>query len=100
MPTASVGRIESAKSLLKENDYAYLRKCFADAVVMLRALGLLGEAAHALALVADNFAAAPDPACRFQRAVADLESFAHQVEREQGDSSFKVHDFLTIDWQG
>lgn len=91
--------IERLYPMLREKDYHYLRKCFDDALTVLAAIRLLGEAAWTANLVLDNYDQVPNPREQARTAISDLEHFASVLMAKDPDF-FRTHEFIKTNGQG
>jgi hypothetical protein len=85
--------IEKEEHNLTEEDYAYLTDIYDNAEYVLKAIRLVGEAAHAMNLAADNYDSHPDPVGLAQERIHQLESYAQTILREKGNDFFCAPHF-------
>ncbi|MCL5269335.1 MAG: hypothetical protein M1457_01990 [bacterium] len=76
--------IDAAKPYLASGDYVYLHGIYDNYLCVTEALALLGEAAWAANLNADNFDRQPDPRALFEKAATDLLAFSQRLTDERG----------------
>jgi hypothetical protein len=93
---AGLGEILSAQSLLEPADFCRLRDTFADAIVVLDTLRLLGQAAHAANLLRNDSDEGTDSDSQLSEALQKLEARADWIEATKGPSFLRVHEFVVI----
>jgi hypothetical protein len=77
-----------------------LKTIYDDAETMLTAIRLVGEAACAMDLLADNFDNHPDPLALARGSIHRLELQADAVLREKGNDFFRASHFSKLRWNG
>jgi len=86
--------IENEHNHLDPEDYLYLSASFDDALYIIKANLLLGEAAYAMNLAEENYDNHPDPVSYANRTIDQIESYAKEIIREKGDDFFRPPVFF------
>jgi hypothetical protein len=93
---AGLSEILSAQSLLEPADFRRLRDVFADALVVLDTLRMLGQAAHAGNLVRMNSDERADWEPQLRKALQKLEDRADWIDATKGPGFLRLHEFVVI----